>query len=241
MKKILITGASGGIGRCLAVGFARQGNTVYVVARGKERLAELSEQFPENVFAYPADVSDAKQVKKTFAEIQRVSAGIDVLINSAGVGNLYLLGHVDFEVIDKTIDTNLKGAMYCTYSVLPGMIEKQYGYIINIASVSGISGEHWAPPPGKIMLCDYAVSKCGLVGFANHIGKSLRHHNILMTTLCPGRIATELWEKVQKKLSAPESELVQPEEIFDLINFIITRQPRTLYKQVVFFSKDDWH
>ena len=241
MKKIIVTGASGGIGRCLTIGFARQGDRVYGIARGKERLAELSKQYPENIFAYPADVSDAQQVKKAFAEIQRDSGGVDVLINSAGVGNLYFLGQVDFEVIGKTIDTNLKGAMYCTYAVLSGMIERQYGYIINIASVAGIPGEHWAPPPGKIMLCDYAVSKYGLVGFANHIGKSLRHHNILTTTLCPGRIATELWGNVQRKLPEEEKELVQPEEIFDLINFIINRQPRTLYKQVVFFSKDDWH
>lgn len=241
MKTVVITGASSGIGRCVAAGFARQGDVVYAIARREEKLAELAANHPGSIFPYPADVSDAKQVKKTFAAIQQISPGIDVLINNAATANLVLFGQVDFEVIDRTIDTNLKGSMYCTYAVLPGMIEKKHGYIINIASVSGIPGEHAGPIPGNLWLCDYAASKAGLVGFADRMGKSLRHHNILMTTLCPGRIDTTIWEKDGEKIPGGKGNLLQPEEVFDLINFIINRPPSVLYKQVIFFPACDWH
>ena len=242
MKKIIITGASSGVGKCLAERFAEQGEIIYAIARRKEKLDELARRYPDNIFPYPADISNAKQVKKAFAEIQQASPDIEVLINNASVLNRTLFGQVDFEVIDKSIDINLKGGMYCTYAVLPGMMERKRGYIINIASVAGIPGTHWSPPKGLVAWGDYQASKAGLVGFADFMGKSLRHHNILMTTICPGRIGTEIWEQDGKRVYlGGEGELLQPEDIFDLVSFIITRPPRTLYKQVVLFPSSDWH
>jgi len=241
MKAIIITGASSGLGRCLAERFAGQGDKVYAIARRKEKLFNVAEQYPGNIFAFPADISDAKQVKQTFAEIQRISQRIDVLINNAAVLNWNFFGTADFEIIDKTIDTNLKGTMYCTYSVLPGMMQRRHGYIINISSTAGMAGENWAPPPGKVRFGDYAASKSGLLGFEQFVGRDLRHYNILMTTLLPGRVDTEFWEKHENKLSGDKGALLQPEEVFEVINFIINRPPTVLYKHIVFFSKTEWH
>lgn len=242
METMVVTGASSGVGRALALHFAAKGMTVCALARREGKLRELQEQHPENIEPYPTDVSDASQVKDTFAAILAAHPQIDVLINNAGVLNRAQFGDEDFEVIDRVIDTNLKGTMYCTYAVLPAMMARGRGRIINISSTAGIPGEHIGPEAGIVRFGDYAASKFGVVGFGDLIARDLRHYGILLTTLCPGGIRTPIWEKDGENVYRGDpDDLMAPEEIADLVEFLLDQPDRTLYKTVVFFPTCEWH
>jgi len=236
---MIVTGASSGLGKCLAEHFASQGWTVCAVARSRNRLEQLQKAYPENIFAYPTDVSDARQVKASFAAIQEERGPVAVLINDAGiVPQDTEFGKDDFEVIDKTIDTNLKGTMYCTYAVLPGMLERRDGRIINIASRAGVvGGAGRADPDGPLGFCDYGASKFGVVGFGHHMARQLLPRGILMTTLCPGGINTP----VADAWNVDRDKLIQPEQVADLIDFLLLQEKNVFYKQMLFFAGFEWH
>ena len=239
MNTMIITGASSGLGKCLAEHFAAEGWTVCAVARSSDKLKALAGAYPGNVFAYPADVSDAKQVKASFAAIEHDHGPVDVLINNAGiVPQDKVFGKDDFEVIDQTIDTNLKGTMYCTYAVLPSMLERKDGRIINIASRAGVvGGAGRADPDEPLDFGDYGASKFGVVGFGHHLGRRLLPRGILMTTLCPGGINTP----VADAWDVDKSELMQPEQIADLIEFLLKQEKNIFFKQMLFFAGFEWH
>jgi 3-oxoacyl-[acyl-carrier protein] reductase len=117
--------------------------------------------------------------------------------------------------------------MYCTYAVLPSMCEKGEGRIINIASISGVD---IAPDGGDGL---YAASKYGQVAFGETIGKKFRKNGVLVTTLCPGGIDTPLWDQ-ENPYSFDRKEMIQPEEIADLIDYILQQPKRTIFKNVIF-------
>jgi len=239
MSTMVITGASSGLGKCLAERFASRGWTVCAVARSRDKLKELEEAYPGHIFAYPTDVSDARQVKARFAAIQKEHGPVNALVNSAGiVPQDTAFGKDDFNVIDKTIDTNLKGTMYCTYAVLPGMLERKDGRIINIASRGGVvGGAGPADPDVPLGFGDYGASKFGVVGFGNHLGRQLLPRGILMTTLCPGGINTpvaEAWDVDKDKL-------IQPDQVADLVEFLLEQEKNIFYKQMLFFAGFEWH
>lgn len=239
MQVMVITGASSGLGKALAKHFANREWTICAVARSEDKLKSLAETYPGKVYAYPADVSVAAQVKKTFALIEKTHGVIDILINNAGiVPQDKEFGKDDFVSIDATIDINLKGTMYCSYAVLPGMLERKDGRIINIASRAGVAGGYGpANPNDPLSFCDYAASKYGVVGFASRMGRQLLPRGILMTTLCPGGINTP----VSDAWGVDKQKLMQPDQIVELIEFLLKQEKNIFYKQLLFFAAHEWH
>ncbi len=227
-KQIVITGASSGLGNVLATDLAKQGHVIHALARGAEKLDELKAAHPEQINVYPVDITDAKAVQEVFAKI----GPMDVLINNAGVFSTAPFHEERWENIDRIIDTNLKGLMFCTRAALPAMIEKKAGHIINISSVSGINGI-----PGQAI---YGASKHGVQGFADVVAMEAREHGVLVTNLCPGGIATPLWG-AQNPYPGEQNDLISCEEISNLIQFLLNQPKSTLYKKVVFFPKSEWH
>ena len=118
---MVITGASTGVGKATSLHFAREGYSVCALARSAEKLERLAEEGSGKIFVYPTDVSDGGQVERVFAKILDEHGRIDVLVNNAGV----TAGGqpIDFSTIDRIIDTNLKGTLYCTFAALPSMRE----------------------------------------------------------------------------------------------------------------------
>lgn len=225
MKTMLITGASTGVGRAAALRFASQGYTVCALARSEDKLRSLQQENPEAIVPYPCDVRDAGRVTETVEEILSERGTVEVLINSAGVSAGGT--HTSPELIDKVIDTNLKGTMYVTHALLPSMRANGGGSIFNIASIAGVDIKH----EGTDGL--YGASKHGLVAFSELIGKKYRRDGILVTTLSPGGIDTPLWSEDNPYPYDPEQK-IKPEEIADLIDYIL-RQPRsTIFKNVIF-------
>ncbi len=231
MKTMVITGASSGLGKALAIDQASKGNNVCAIGRNEKRLAELKALYPEKIDTYAGDVSKSADVLKIFAEIAENHEIIDLLVNNAGTYNAAPFAEETIENIDRIIDTNLKGVMYCTHAALPAMLKHGKGRIINISSISGISGFR-----GESI---YGSSKHGLQGFAEVIGQELKEHNILVTNICPGGIKTPLWNS-ENPYHCVEDNLTQVEELTGLVDFILNQPERTLYKKVVLFPKTEW-
>ncbi len=230
MSIMVITGASSGLGKVMAKQFAEKGNIVCAVARSADKLKELADEYPKNIFAYSADVGDVKQVQSVFDKIYDDHKKIDVLINNASVFNSCLFYEEKLENIDKLINANLKGTMYCTHSVLKSMVEQKSGHVINIASVSGTHGL----PTQAI----YGASKHGVVGFSDVIGQEVKEHGVHVCAICPGGIDTPLWN-TDNPYPGEKNDLIKPEELTELIGFIF-KQP-TLYKKMIMFPMSEWH
>jgi NAD(P)-dependent dehydrogenase (short-subunit alcohol dehydrogenase family) len=232
MPVMVVTGASTGVGKAVALRFAEEGYRVCALARSVDKLDALAMERSDAIVAYPTDVTDSDQVEQTFAEILEDHGRIDILVNNAGVTT----GGkpVDFAMIDRIIDTNLKGTMYCTFAALPAMREHGRGHIFNVASIAGVD----ISARGGDGL--YTASKHGAVAFSEALGKMARRDGILVTALCPGGIDTPLWND-ENPYPHDKDTMIRPEEIADLIAYILAQPKRTLFKNVIFVPVvEDW-
>lgn len=225
MRTMVITGASTGVGRATALRFAGEGYSVCALARSVDKLDKLAMEAAGKIVPYPTDVSDSKQVERTFAKILEDHGRIDVLVNNAGVTSG---GRpVDVATIDRIIDTNLKGTLYCTFAALPSMRENGGGHIVNVASIAGVD----ISARGGDGL--YAASKHGVVAFSESLGKMVRRDGVLVTALCPGGIDTPLWND-ENPYPFDKDAMIRSEEVADLIAYILAQPKRTLFKNVIF-------
>jgi NADP-dependent 3-hydroxy acid dehydrogenase YdfG len=230
---MVITGASSGVGEALAVHFASHGYMVCAVARKSGRLDTLATKIGDNAFTYPCDLRSVDEVKTAFTNIYKDHNHVDVLINNAGVFELKPFREQDVETIDRIVDTNLKGTMYCTYFAMQSMIERKDGRIINIASVAGTWGM-----PGQVIYC---ASKHGMVGFGDALAQELLEYGVVLNTICPGGIDTPLWRSKDNPYPGDISGLMKPEELVDLVSFVLEQPKTTLYKKIMLFPTNEWH
>ena len=137
MKSILVTGATRGVGEALTLKFAQKGYVVYALARTRNQLNSLVEKCgADKVIPFEVDVSNKEQVEEATAAIQRKYGTPDVLINNAGVVENVSFAEQELEMIDRIVDVNLKGTLYVTRCIVPGMIARGSGRIINVSSVA---------------------------------------------------------------------------------------------------------
>lgn len=235
MKTMLVTGASSGLGRAVALHFAARGYTVCALARSREKLAALAEAAKADghrIVPCPADVRHAEEVESAVARCLEECGAIDVLVNNAGINPKR--EPTNPELIDRVIDTNLKGAMYTTFAVLPAMQAAGGGHVVNIASIAGVD----VLPRGSDGL--YGASKHGLVAFSELVGKKYRSAGIRVTALCPGGIDTPLWNQ-HNPYPFDTEEMIRPEEVAELIEYVLAQPRRTLFKSVVFVpAVEEW-
>jgi len=206
--KIWITGASSGIGKSLAIAFANANHSVFATSRNEEKLSSIVDSITNknNVQTSALDISSQQSVysyvEKTFA-----TNGIDCLINNAGITSFKKTEHNSLEEINSIIQTNLLGALYATTAVLPMMIKKQKGTIINILSVV----------TEKIFLQSsiYSASKAGLKAFAQVLREEVREKNIRVINVYPAATETEIWsEKARDKFA---HRMMKPDEVAKII------------------------
>ncbi|HEY2919447.1 MAG TPA: SDR family oxidoreductase [Candidatus Binatia bacterium] len=183
---VLITGASSGIGKQLAVGFAARGAIVVgcgrSIARLKESLKEVRRDSPASAMI-GCDVSDAEQVRGMVAKVLADYGKIDVLINNAGVGMRKPFVESELDTIDEMIRTNFLGAAYCAHAVLPSMIARKSGHVVNISSGAG--------KIGTLNMSVYCASKFALNGWSESLYHELRPLGIKVSVVCPGPVGTE--------------------------------------------------
>jgi NADP-dependent 3-hydroxy acid dehydrogenase YdfG len=184
-KIILITGASAGFGAACARRYAGEGNRLILAARRLERLKALQEELKDTgCHVLKLDVRDRQQVESALAGLPHEFKNIDILINNAGLAlGLEPAHEADMENWERMVDTNIKGLMYCTRQVLPGMVERQRGHIVNIGSVAGNT-----PYPGGNV---YGATKAFVMQFSNNLRADLIGTPIRVTNIEPGLAETE--------------------------------------------------
>lgn len=195
-KTALVTGATRGIGRAIALKFAAEGADVAFTYRSQHEaaasLVEEIEALGVRAKAYPSDAASFEDAHKVVEDVKEVFGRIDILVNNAGITKDGLMMRMDEAQWDAVIDTNLKSAFNFIHACTPIMARQRCGSIINMSSVVGLSGN-----AGQ---CNYSASKAGLIGLAKSIAKEMGPRGIRANCIAPGFIATDMTEALPENL-----------------------------------------
>jgi serine 3-dehydrogenase len=238
---VCITGASSGIGAACAEGFAMTGASLLILARRKDRLEELAGRL-RSTHAVPVhtlclDVRDRRKVEDAFSSLEADWQEIRVLLNNAGLSRgLSKLHEGSVQDWEEMIDTNVKGLLYVSRAVLPGMVSRNRGHIINIGSIAG----HQTYPGGNV----YSASKFAIVGLTRSLKMDLLGTPIRVTNVEPGLVRTEFsevrfrgdTERAQKVYEGYKP--LEPEDIADIVLFCATRPEHVNLLEVLVVPTD---
>lgn len=195
-KVVLVTGASRGIGRGVALEFGKSGALVCVnFASNEEMAADLVEEITKTdgtAKYYRADVSSESEVSEMIRNIEKDFGTVDILVNNAGLTRDGLFMRMSESDWDTVVDTNLKGAFLCAKAVCRGMMKKRYGKIINISSVVAFTGN-----PGQ---ANYVSSKSGLLGLTKSLALELSGRGVRVNGVAPGFIDTDMTDKLTESI-----------------------------------------
>jgi len=223
-KVALVTGASRGIGRAVALQLAGNGTTVAVNYRGQQAAADAVVQQIEagggTAVALQADVSSAQDVERLVRATQDAFGRIDILVNNAGVTRDNLLLRMKDDEWDSVLDTNLRGAYLLTKAVLRPMMKARGGRIINISSVVGLSGN-----AGQ---ANYAAAKAGLLGFSRSVAREMASRGITCNVVAPGWIETDITAGLGDEIKSaalgaiPLGRFGRPEDVAGVVAFLVS-------------------
>ena len=234
-KVAFITGGSRGIGKQVALKFAKNGyNIVINYVSDNTDIKGLQEEFEkENVeiLLVKADVTKKEEIQNLVKTAIEKFGHIDVLVNNAGITRDGLLMRMKEEDFDKVIEINLKGTFLVTKEVIPYMMKKREGSIINISSVVGVVGN-----AGQ---SNYAASKAGIIGFTKSVAKELASRNIRANCVAPGFIKTDMTDVLSEEVKEnihnqiPLKRMGEPEEVANLVYFLGSEESKYITGQVV--------
>ena len=229
-KIALVTGAGKGIGRAVAIALAQEGVQVGLIARTETDLQILATEIQAmgvKVAFATADVSDIKSVNAAVESIQKELGNIDILINNAGTAKFGKFLELEPEEWENQVKVNLFGVYYVTRAVLPQMIERQTGDIINISSTAGLKG--------SAMTSAYSASKFAVMGLTDSLMQEVRKHNIRVTALTPSTVVTEL-AKSANLINNNEDRMMHPEDLAELIIAQLKLNKRVFIKDAAMWS-----
>ncbi|MER2008396.1 MAG: 3-ketoacyl-ACP reductase [Psychrobacillus sp.] len=229
-KTALITGAGRGIGRATAIAFAKEGINLGLLGRTIENLEAVASElqtYGVKVSIAAADVSNMESVNSAVEKIRGELGPIEILVNNAGISKFGKFLEVDPEDWAKIIQVNVMGVYYVTRAVLPDMIEKNAGDIINISSTAGQKG---APVTSA-----YSASKAAVIALSESLMLEVRKQNIRVVTLTPSTIATDMAIELNLTDGNPEK-VMQPEDIADFMVAQLKMNPRILLKSAGLWS-----
>jgi len=210
-KNALITGAGKGIGKAVAIALAKEGVNIILVARTQSDIDEVAREikaFGVKTLALTADVSDINSVNSTIEKALNQFETIDILINNAGIAAFGKFLELEVAAWERIIQVNLMGTYYVTRAILPNMIERQTGDIINISSTAGLAG--------NALTSAYSASKFAVLGLTDSLMQEVRKHNIRVTALTPSTVATDMAKELNLTDGNPEK-VMQSEDIAELI------------------------
>jgi NAD(P)-dependent dehydrogenase (short-subunit alcohol dehydrogenase family) len=237
-KTALITGGGRGIGRAIALAFAREGIRIAVAARTAEQVEQVAAEIGNDSIALVCDVSDPQSVAEMFAQV----GDIDILVNNAGIAESATLVNTTDELWHRHLSINLSGTFYCTRAALPAMLKKGWGRVINIASIAGKTGAPY--------IAAYSASKHGVLGLTRSIALEVATNGITVNAICPGYVDTEMTSRgveritsrtgrtaeealdIIKKMS-PQNRLVTSEEVAALALLLASDEGRGITGQAI--------
>lgn len=229
-KNALVTGAGKGIGRAIAIALANEGVNVGLLARTEKDLQTVATEIGalgvKTAFAI-ADVSDMPSVNIAVEKIQNELGNIDILINNAGTGTFGKFLELEPAEWENQVKVNLFGVYYTTRAVLPQMIERQTGDIVNISSTAGLRGNAGTSA--------YSASKFGVMGLSESLMQEVRKHNIRVTALAPSTVVTDL-AKSANLINNNEDRMMLPEDFAELIIAQLKLNRRVFVKDASIWS-----
>lgn len=220
-KSAWVTGAGSGIGRAIAIAFAKEGAKVALTGRRVAPLEETAAMVGDAAIVVPADLTDQSAVAMALAKVEAEIGGPDILVNNAGV-NLpkRYLHQLTPEAIRSLVDGNLTAPFLTSVAVLPGMRQRGGGMLIQIASMAG-KGISFLSGPG------YTAAKHGFVALSQAINQENGIHNIRSCCICPGEVATDILKNRPEPVPQEDIErLLQPEDLAEMALFAATMPPR---------------
>ncbi|MGE5682012.1 MAG: SDR family NAD(P)-dependent oxidoreductase [Bacillota bacterium] len=226
MEKIVwVTGASSGIGKEIASEFARECYNVAASARRSTEIEKLNMELCKEGFSINSlkcDISSMAEVQEAYKKIEKTGQ-VDCLVNNAGVTTFKFAEENSFEEIKEIVETNLLGALYCIKSVLPDMIKKRSGTIINILSVAAeqvLTGSS-----------AYSASKAGLLAYTNVLREEVRKNNIRVINILPGATITPMWPP--DVLEKHSEQMMSPAEIAKLVVSLYTNKSNMVAEKII--------
>lgn len=242
-KIALITGGGRGIGRAIALAFAREGATVVVSARTAEQVEAVAKEIGGSAVALVCDVADPQSVAAMFTRAHEgLGRGPDILVNNAGIAESATLIQTDDELWQRHLNINLSGTFYCTRAALPSMVEQRWGRIINVASIAGKMGAAY--------ISAYAASKHGVLGLTRSVAHEVATLGITANAICPGYVDTEMVSRSIEKIKtrtgrseeealetlknmSPQHRLVTPEEVAAVALLLASDEGRGITGQAI--------
>jgi len=234
-KRVIVTGATKGLGKAMALSFARQGAWVAANYSSDDRSAAATEaeltDLASKFMVLKTDVSSRAGVEKMINRVVEQWGYVDILVNNAGIIRDKLLMFLNEDDWDRVIDVNLKGTYLCSRAIIRTMISQKFGRIINITSPSALTGRS-----GQT---NYAASKGGIISFTKSLAKEMARLGITVNAVCPGVIVTPMTENLNPETTCditgriPMGRLGQPEEVAGAVLFLASERAGYITGQVL--------
>ncbi len=241
----LITGGGRGIGRAIALAFAREGARVVLAARTAQQVEATAAEIGNEEKALPVvcDVSDVAGVQLMFASISvKFGRGPDILVNNAGIAESAPLTKTDDDLWQRHLAINLSGTFYCTRAAVPAMLARGWGRVINIASIAGKTGAPY--------IAAYAASKHGVLGLTRSVALEVAAKGITVNAICPGYVDTDMTTRSIENVTAktgrsadqaleliekmsPQNRLITVEEVASLALLLASEEGRGINGQAI--------
>jgi NAD(P)-dependent dehydrogenase (short-subunit alcohol dehydrogenase family) len=214
-RTAIVTGASRGIGRSVALRFAQEGARVALVARSEKGLLETAGLLRRNgakCVAFPTDITEPTAAQECVARAEKELGPVDILVNNAGVFLWKPFLESTPEEWNTVLSTNLTGAANFCRAVLPGMVSRGRGRIVNVASIHGMRGD--------ANLAAHSAAKFGLIGLTQSLAREFREANIAINAVCPGTVENKVDETGREDRRAPLAEKLWPRDVARAVLFL---------------------